>query len=97
MFGSRVNREDLKEVGVRGGFKALGRGAKVEDNRAWYLRQHKKRASRMEGIIGLGKNRFGLDLAKYRIAGGEEIWVRLGLLAMNLSTAMRKMEAKAAA
>ena len=97
IFGSRANREHLKEIGVRGGFKALGRGAAVKENRAWYLRQHKKRASRMEGIIGLGKNRFGLDLVKYRMAGGEEMWVRLGLLAMNLSTAMRKMEAKAAA
>jgi hypothetical protein len=51
----------------------------------------------MEGIIGLGKNRFGLDRVKYRIADGEEIWIRLGLMAMNLSTALRKMEAKAAA
>ena len=97
IFGSRANRQQLKELGVRGGFKALGRGAAIKENRAWYLRQHKKRASRMEGIIGLGKNRFGLDRVKYRIAGGEEIWARLGLMAMNLSTALRKMEARAAA
>lgn len=97
IFGSRNNREHLKEINVRGGFKALGRGACVKENRAWYLRQHKKRASRMEGIIGLGKNRFGLDRVKYRIAGGEEIWARLGLMAMNLSTALRKMEARAVA
>ena len=97
IFGSRANREHLKEIGVRGGFKALGRGSGVKEKRTWYVRQHKKRASRMEGIIGLGKNRFGLDRVKYRMAGGEEMWVRLGLLAMNLSTAMRKMEAKAAA
>ncbi len=97
IFGSRDNREHLKGLGVRGGFKALGRGAAIKENRAWYLRQHKKRASRMEGIIGLAKNRFGLDRVKYRIAGGEEIWARLGLMALNLSTVLRKMEAKAAA
>jgi hypothetical protein len=95
IFGNRVNREKLKELGVRGGFKALGRGSVIKENRVWYRQRQKKRSSRMEGIIGLGKNRFGLDRVKYRIAGGEEIWIRLGLMAMNLSTALRKMEAAA--
>ena len=97
IFGSRDNRERLKELKVRGGFKALGRGAAVKENRAWYRQRQKKRSNRMEGIIGLGKNRFGLDRVKYRIAGGEEIWIRLGLLAMNLSTVLRRTEARAAA
>jgi len=97
IFGSRDNREHLKGIKVRGGFKALGRGATVTENRVWYRERQKKRSSRMEGIIGLGKTRFGLDRVKYRIAGGEEIWARLGMMAMNLSTAMRKMEAKVAA
>jgi len=97
IFGSRDNREHLKEIKVRGGFKALGRGATVNENRVWYRERQKKRSSRMEGIIGLGKNRFGLDRVRYRIAGGEEMWARLGLMAMNLTTAMRKMEARAAA
>ena len=97
IFGNRANREQLKEIGVRGGFKALGRGAAVKENRVWYRERQKKRASRMEGIIGCAKNRFGLDRVKYRIAGGEEICIRLGLLAMNLNTALRKQEAKTAA
>lgn len=97
IFGSRSNREQLKEKGVRGGFKALGRNAKSAENRVWLRERQKKRSSRMEGIIGLGKNRFGLDRVRYRIAGGEEMWARLGLMAMNLATALRKMEARAAA
>ena len=61
----------LKGISLRGGFKALGRVAAVKETRAWYPRQHKKRASRMEGIIGLGKNRSVLGRAKYRMPGGE--------------------------
>jgi hypothetical protein len=49
----------------------------------------------MEGIIRLAKTRYGLDSVRYRIANGEEIWVRLGLMAMNLNTALKKMEVAA--
>lgn len=97
IFGSRSNREHLKLVKVRGGFKALGRNARSTENLAWYREQQKKRSSRMEGIIGLGKSRFGLDRVRYRMVGGEEVWARLGLMAMNLTAAMRKMEARVAA
>ena len=97
IFGNRGNREHLKAIAVRGGFKALGRSARSTENRAWFRERQKRRSSRMEGIIGLGKNRFGLDRVRYRLAGGEEMWARLGLLAMNLATALRKMEARAAA
>lgn len=90
IFGSRENRTHLKEIGVRGGFKALGRNARSTENRAWYLVRQKRRNSRMEGIIGVSKTRYGLDRVKYRIEGGEEMWVRMGLLAMNLSTALKK-------
>lgn len=97
IFGSRDNREHLKLVKVRGGFKALGRNARSTENQAWYRERQKRRSSRMEGIIGLGKNKFGLDRVRYRMAGGEEMWARLGLMAMNLTTALRKMEARATA
>lgn len=97
IFGSRDNREYLKEIKVRGGFKALGRNARSEENVSWFRERQKKRSSRMEGIIGTGKTRYGLDRVRYRISGGEEMWARLGLMAMNLTTAMRRMEAKATA
>ncbi len=45
----------------------------------------------MEGIIGHAKSHFGLDRIRYTIKDGEEMWIRLGLLAMNLSTAVKKM------
>ena len=81
----------LKEKGVRGGVKALGRSANTTENKKWRREKQKIRGSRMEGIIGHAKNHFGLDRIRYTIKDGEEMWIRLGLLAMNLSTAVKKM------
>lgn len=101
IFGSRDNRNILKELKVRGGFRALGRPAKeCESEKRWLRKKRGLRNSRMEGIIGHGKEHFGLDRIRYTIDGGEEIWTRLGLLGMNLMTAVKMMktsEAKAAA
>lgn len=92
IFGTRENRRMLKAKGVRGGVKALGRAANTTENRKWLKEKQKLRGSRMEGIIGHAKNNFGLDRILYTMKDGEEMWIRLGLLAMNLSTAIKKME-----
>jgi hypothetical protein len=91
IFGTRANRELLKEIGVRGGVKALGRSAKATESREWLREKLKLRGSRMKGIVGHAKSHFGLDRIRYKIKDGEEMWIRLGLLAMNLSTAIKKM------
>lgn len=44
----------------------------------------------IEAKISLAKRKFGLDRSLYNITNGEEIWVRLGLIAMNLKTACNK-------
>jgi transposase, IS5 family len=41
----------------------------------------------IEAKISLAKRKYGLDRIRYHIPGGEEIWIRLGLMAMNLKTA----------
>jgi len=43
---------------------------------------------KIEAKISLAKRKFGLGRIRYGIAGGEEIWIRLGLIAMNLKTAV---------
>lgn len=99
IFGTRANRSILKELKVRGGFKALGKAARIRVNRVWYRKMQRLRGSRMEGIIGNGKNHYGLDRILYTIPGGEEIWTRMSLAGMNLVTALRlmtEMEAKRA-
>lgn len=98
IFGSRDNRDVLKGLKVRGGFKALGRPPKeCESEKRWLRKKRGLRNSRMEGIIGHGKGHFGLDRIRYTIPDGEEMWTRMGLIGMNLMTAIKKMEAKAAA
>lgn len=41
----------------------------------------------IEAKISLAKRKYGLDRIRYHIAGGEEMWIRLWLMAMNLRTA----------
>ena len=92
IFGTRDNRKMLKEEGVRGGVKALGRASNTTENRKWLRKKQRLRGSQMEGLIGHAKNHFGLNRIRYRVPEGEEIWIRLGLLAMNLSTALKKAQ-----
>jgi hypothetical protein len=91
IFGTRDNRGMLKELKIKGGFKALGRGARQRINRQWFRCKQALRSSRMEGLIGNGKNHYGLDRILYTIPGGEEIWTRNCLMAMNLVMALRIM------
>ena len=91
IFGTRANRGMLKEMKIRGGFKALGKAARQRINRQWFRRKQALRSSRMEGLIGNAKNHYGLDRIWYRVAGGEEMWTRNCLMAMNLVTALKIM------
>ena len=99
IFGNRANRGMLKELKIRGGFKALGKAARIRVNKQWFRQKQRLLGSLMEGIIGNGKNHYGLDRILYTIPGGEEIWSRMSLAGMNLVTALRimtEMEAKRA-
>lgn len=92
IFGNRANRQKLKELGIKSAFKPLGRP--VETNhaqRSWMRKKQRLRNGRMEGIIGHGKNHFGLDRIRYRIQNGEWIWTMMALLGMNLSTALKRI------
>jgi hypothetical protein len=92
IFGNRTNRQKLKELGIKNAFKPLGRPpARTKAQKAWMKGKLKLRNGHMEGIIGHVKKHFGLDRINYRIDGGEEIWTRMGLLGMNLSTALKRI------
>jgi IS5 family transposase len=92
IFGTRENRRYLEGEGVGIAFKPLGRPRGQPDRRekAWMKRQQKKRNG-IEGFIGTTKTRYGLERILYAIPGGEEIWVRMGLMGMNLNRAVVKM------
>jgi len=42
----------------------------------------------IEAKISLSKRKYGLDRIRYTMPQGEEMWVRLGLMAMNLKTSV---------
>lgn len=92
IFGTRENRDYLKGEEIGAAFKPLGRprGQPDKKEKTWMRRQQRKR-SRIEGAIGTSKTRYGLDRILYAIPDGEEIWVRMGLMGMNLNRAVTRM------
>ena len=91
IYGNRENRELLKEKTIRDAFEPLGRKARAQHPSNRWRRQKQRERSRIEGSIGHAKIHFDLENIKYYIKGGPEIWVRLGLLGMNLQTAMKRV------
>ena len=91
IYGNRKNRELLKEQEIKDAFEPLGRKARSQNPATRWRKQKQRERNRIEGSFGHGKNHFGLDAIKYYMEDGPEIWVRLGLLAMNLKTAMKRI------
>ena len=88
LYGSRQNRELLVKEGVRGAFKQLGRKKKgLPGPDLWFKKKQKER-NRIEGHFGHSKEHYGLDKIKYHSRDGSEMWIRAGILAMNLKTAL---------
>jgi IS5 family transposase len=90
-YGTRDNRERLGTQGIRTSFKPLGRKAKeIQRKDPWFKDKQKKR-NRVEGHIGNGKEHYRLDRVRYAGVQGSEMWVRAGILAMNLKTAVKRV------
>ena len=87
-YGTRKNRTDLETLTVRPSFKPLGRKAKQRAD-AWFKKKQKER-NRIEGGFGHGKEHFGLARVRYKGEETSEVWVRLGLVGMNLMTARKR-------
>ena len=93
IYGNRDNRNYLKGEGIRSALKPLGRKSKTAEyqkGKRWIKKQQRIR-NRIEGFIGHAKEHFGLNKIRYKIDGGAEIWVRMGSLAMNLDTALKRV------
>lgn len=88
IYGSRDNRELLGGLEIRAAFRPLGRRSPVKSlsEKNWLRRKNRER-NRIEGAFGHGKEHAGLKPIRYRSESGAEMWIRLGLLGMNLKTA----------
>jgi hypothetical protein len=91
LYGNRENRRLLMRMRVKGGLYALGRPRKKDNGKDHWLRRRQKERNRIEGGIGHGKEHFMLDRIRYQGIRGSEMWVRCGVLGMNLKTALAKM------
>jgi len=96
IYGTRVNRNWLKEHGIRFGGKPLGRPKKPTDANLEEIKQQRRQRrmderSRIpiEGKFGQGKNGYRLNQIRARLASTSEAWVRSIFLVMNLMALLR--------
>lgn len=87
LYGTRENREMLKDKGIRVGFKPLGRPGKESEKQRQYVLRKSRERNRIEGDIGNVKEHYGGDGIRYHYREGSEMWVRLVFLAKNLKIA----------
>jgi len=91
LYGNRDNRNLLKEYQIRDAFQPLGRKTCIQNSSDKWRKQKQRERNRIEGSFGHAKNHFSLDKIKYYLQDGPEIWIRLGLMAMNLKTAVKRI------
>ena len=91
IYGTRQNRKELKDMGIRFAGKALGRPPKkTAENEAEIKRLKKlereeyRQRIPIEGKFGQGKNGYGLDYIRAKTARTSEAWIRSIFLVMNL-------------
>ncbi|MFH0807090.1 MAG: IS5 family transposase [Elusimicrobiota bacterium] len=85
IYGSRKNRENLVKDGIRASLVPLGRKSELSKEQELWMRKKQRKRNTIEGKIGTSKQYYGLERLRYK---NEELNIRLGLMAMNLSTAL---------
>ena len=93
LYGTRENRDYLKEKGIRFAGKPLGRPPKMssaEDtiNRRQRQQDYRERIP-IEGKFGQGKNGYDLNYIRARTSKTSEAWIRSIFLVMNLLVLLR--------
>lgn len=91
LYGTRGNRSMLKEMEIRNAFKGLGRNAYAQDRKDKWKKKKQRERNQIEGFIGNSKEHYDCDKIRYKIEGGEEIWVRMNFAMMNLHRAMQRI------
>lgn len=87
IYGSRENRERLAKENIQASLIPLGRKGVMSKVHEQWVKKKQRERNAIEGKIGTSKEHYGLSRLRYK---NEELNIRLGLLAMNLSTALAK-------
>lgn len=88
IYGNLENRKMLKEKGIKASLIPLGRKCERSKEEEKWVRQKQDKRSEIEGKIGVAKVHYGLERVLYK---NEEIGILMGLLAMNLKTAIARI------
>lgn len=96
IYGSRDNREYLRDKGIRFGGEPLGRPKKQTELNAEQLKLAKRQCKQdavqripIEGKFGQGKNGYRLNYVRARTPATSESWIRAIFLVMNLLVLIR--------
>ena len=97
IYGTRANRQYLKEKGIRFGGKPLGRPRKITEANKEQLRQEKKQRQEdyrqripIEGKFGQGKNGYNLNLIKAKTRTSSEAYIAMSFFVMNLLVLLKQ-------
>ena len=89
IYGTRDNRRELKNLGVRFCGKQLGRPPKLTPEQKRVINKELATRNRIEGKFGEGKRKYQLDCVKAKLQATSESWVANVLFVMNLAAWMR--------
>jgi transposase, IS5 family len=86
IYGTRENRQWLKELGIRYSGKPLGRPSAKSQTQYWKRKQKIEQGIRnqVEGKFGQGKNGYNLNKVRARAAKTSESWIAAIFFVMNL-------------
>ncbi len=84
LFGTRENRNYLKELGIRFVGKTLGRPKAIEAKQKRALEKERAGRNLIEGKFGQGKNAYGLQKIKARLKNTSQSWIMSIYFIMNL-------------
>ena len=93
IYGSRDNRDVLRDKGIRTSVKKLGRPSTTETSTSearWRKRKQRER-NRIEGAIGNGKTCYDLGMVRARTPRTESSWIQMALFSRNLMLATSRI------
>lgn len=94
IYGSRENRDYLKEQMIPTAVKPLGRPKKDSSTKheTRWRRQKQKERSHIEGAIGNSKTNYTLELVRAKTEKTEYSWIRFALMSRNIAAAGRRIQ-----
>jgi len=95
IYGTRENRQYLREYGIRFSGKKVGRPTKEIDaifrNMERLRRIEQGERNEIEGKIGTAKTRYGLGKVMAKTEATSKNWIAMAIFSMNMATALRQL------